>query len=329
MADARDISIFERHPRVTMAIFLLVVLLVFLLLAEVILKQRAGLGDPVLFVESATCGYLLRPHQDKIRFGGAHFRVNNLGLRADRDWDEDTSNRVLFLGDSVTYGGNHLSNEELFSEVAVRNLPGLESGNGGIPGWGVESVCALIVQEQFLPASIYVTTFIKDDFYRRLPTGKDKPYIWFESPRYALREAFILLWAKAEVSLGLRRRQYGDVNRRREASRAAAERAVTKLKEADELLESMGYRHLIYISPQRQQVLGEAAADSLVERLLRQNDVEADYIIDRLGLDRVGLKDRASWFQDDVHLTPKGHAVWGRLIEADLLDMIEEMGVSR
>src|SRR5437764_955827 len=78
-------------------------------------RRLTGLGRPVLFYEHPSFGYRLKPNQETWRFGGAHFKINNLGLRAESDWDASTGNKVLFLGDSVTYGGNHISNEDLFS----------------------------------------------------------------------------------------------------------------------------------------------------------------------------------------------------------------------
>ena len=159
-------SVFERHPRTTLAGVWLVFLLVFVVVAEVGLKRLSGLGRPVLFQAHPAYGYRLQPNQETWRFGGAHFKINNLGLRASGDWDADPKDKILFLGDSVTYGGNHISNRDLFSELAVKGIPGMQPGNAGIPNWGVENVHALVVKEKFLPASVYVTTFIEDDFYR-------------------------------------------------------------------------------------------------------------------------------------------------------------------
>jgi hypothetical protein len=302
-----------------MALIYAAMLLTFLLIAELTLRHRMGLGNPVLFEARPSCGYRLKPNQNRIRFEGAHFRINNLGLRADRDWDADPSNKVLFLGDSVTYGGNRIDNEELFSAVAVRDLPGLVSGNAGVPGWGVENVAALVVDEGFMPASVYVTTFIEQDFYRTLQLGRGQPYVWFEPPGSALREGFVFALARAKIRLGLRQRQFGKLDdARRIELRNRAEGAVVRLKEMDDLINSTGREHLIYLSPELNQVLGVAGPDTVVARLLAKHEVEATYILDRLDLDHVDHEERASWFKDGVHLTPKGHVVWGRLIEEDL-----------
>ena len=115
-------SVFERHPKKTLAAVWAVFLVLFVAAAEAGLKYFAGLGRPVLFDAHPAYGYRLKPNQETWRFGGAHFKINNLGLRAAADWDGSPEGKVLFLGNSVTYGGNHIANEALFSERAVHDL---------------------------------------------------------------------------------------------------------------------------------------------------------------------------------------------------------------
>ena len=307
-------SSFERHPKKTLALLLLVLLAAFTVIAEVALRRISGLGHPVLFSENRVYGYRLQPNQETWRFGGAHFKINNLGLRASSDWDGDVAGRILFLGDSVTYGGNHISNHELFSETAVLGLSGLRSGNAGIPNWGVENVYGLVVQEKFLPASIYVTTFIEDDFYRGLTMARNRPWIKYEQPRFALEELAEFVWYKyftntAEINRAERECEPPDVR---------VERAAAKLKEMDEFLKARGHVHLIFMSPTRKQVLGKLPIDTRVKAALEKNGLEVVYLLDRLPLASATEAQKRSWYQDNDHLTREGHAVWAGLIREKL-----------
>jgi len=306
-------SVFERHPRATLAGVWLVFLLLFAVVAEVGLKQLSGLGRPVLFQAHPAYGYRLQPNQETWRFGGAHFKINNLGLRAREDWDPGIKDKILFLGDSVTYGGNHISNHELFSELAASNLPGLRSGNAGIPNWGVENVYGLVVQEKFLPASVYVTTFIEDDFYRGLTSGRNKPWIKYEMPRFALEELAEFVWHKYFADT----REINRRERESEPADARVARAAAKLKEMDEFLKARGHRHLIFISPTRQQALGQRPPDARVKAQLDKHGVGAVYLLERLP--PAPAEERRAWYQDNDHLTAKGHAVWGRMIRDELI----------
>jgi hypothetical protein len=307
-------SVFERHPRATLACFWLAFFLLFTVVAEVALRKLTGMGHPVLFYSHPAYGYRMLPNQETWRFGGAHFKINNLGLRAKGDWDRGTRDKVLFLGDSVTYGGNHISNEDLFSEAAMRGLPELRSGNAGIPNWGVENVYGLVVREKFLPAGVYVTTFIEDDFYRGLQHGKNKPWIKYVQPHFALQELAEFVWYKYftdTVAINTRERE-------REPADVRVERAAAKLQEMDGFLKARGYPHVIFISPTRQQVLGERPLDLPVKAALARHGIAAVYLIDKPRLRAATAEEKRSWYQDNDHLTKKGHALWGELMHEDL-----------
>lgn len=307
-------SVFERHPRATLVCFWLGFFLLFAVVAELALKQLTGMGRPVLFYAHPSYGYRMLPNQETWRFGGAHFKINNLGLRARDDWDRGTQNKVLFLGDSVTYGGNHISNEDLFSETATKDMPGLRSGNAGIPNWGVENVHGLVVRGEFLPASVYVTTFIEDDFYRGLQSGHNMPWIKYVRPYLALQELAEFVWYKYFTNTQ-------EINRRDRESEPAevrVERAAVKLKEMDEFLKAGGYPHLIFISPTRQQVLKQRPLDERVHAQLEKHGVAAVYLLDKPRVRAASEQEKRSWYQDNDHLTKKGHAVWGELIGEEL-----------
>jgi hypothetical protein len=306
----REDSVFERHPKTTLAVVWLAFLVVFTVAAEVLLKKFFGLGRPVLFQAHPAYGYRLQPNQETWRFGGAHFKINNLGLRAQRDWDERTEGRIVFLGDSVTYGGNHVSNHELFSAVSLARLPGYESGNAGIPNWGVENVYGLVVEAQFLPADVYVSTFIEHDFYRGMPRGLKLPWVRYEPPQFALQELADFVWHK----FVLRTQQSNQRARASEPAEVRLARAAGKLRSMDAFLKARGYQHFIYISPTREQVLGEKPRDASVRAQLEKHGIAALYLLDAPIMRAAPPEERRAWFQDDVHLTPQGHAVWGELI---------------
>jgi hypothetical protein len=318
-----EASVFERHPKATLACIWLTFLLLFAVVAEIALKQLSGLGRPVLFHAHPSYGYRLLPNQETWRFGGAHFKINNLGLRARDDWDPGIQDKILFLGDSVTYGGNHISNHELFSEVAAKDLPGLRSGNAGIPNWGVENVYGLVVQEKFLPASVYVTTFIEDDFYRGLTSGRNKPWIKYETPRFALEELAEFLWHKYFANT----REINRLEREGEPVDVRVQRAAGKLRAMDEFLKAGGHRHLIFISPTRQQVLSQRPRDERVKAELDKHGVQAVYLLDKPRIVAASSEEKQSWYQDNDHLTSKGHAVWGELIREELLRALPKRDV--
>ena len=297
-----------------MAFFGIVALTLFLLVTEVLLQRVSGLGNPVLFFTHPDFGYRLQPNQETYRFGGSHFKINNLGLRAIEDWNSDIDDKIIFLGDSVTYGGNRISNEELFSELAIENMHGFESGNAGMPNYGVENVYGLVVESEFLPARYYVTTFIEEDFYRGLVLPENRPWIMTEKPRFALEEATRWLWYRYVANT----RATNQSNTERVPADVRREIAVKKLKIMDEFLKAKGLRHIIFISPSRAQVLEHKKIDADLKAELDKYEIPTIYLLDRIQSLDAPPNDKAGWFLDRHHLTSLGHEVWGAMMHEEL-----------
>ena len=105
--------------------------------SEIILQKFLGLGKPVIYDSNPIYGYRPLPDRDYKRFWGKTISFNNLSLRSEVDWDNNIQNKILFLGDSVTYGGSYISNLELFSYLSVKELKNyFISGNAGVNAWG-------------------------------------------------------------------------------------------------------------------------------------------------------------------------------------------------
>jgi hypothetical protein len=85
--------------------------------------RLAGLGNPPLYEFNLGYGYRLRPDQKITRHPGAVMTVNAAGLRSTEEWRPGAFTRVLFVGDSITYGGAAIDDTRLFSELVCKRLP--------------------------------------------------------------------------------------------------------------------------------------------------------------------------------------------------------------
>jgi hypothetical protein len=112
-----------KRYRVRLGIGALVVA-VLVVSAEIYLRVEYGAGHPVLAVRDQNCGYLLKPNQDVIRFGHHHVFINEQGMRSGAVAPKTTGTlRILFVGDSVTYGSTQVDQTEIFSERIHQGLP--------------------------------------------------------------------------------------------------------------------------------------------------------------------------------------------------------------
>ena len=121
----RPANIFERNQKKTIAIIVLLFIVLSTSLTELLLEKVYGLGNVVLYDSNPLYGFRPIPNQTILRSGYWYkpFKVkmafNNLALRAEDDWDDKKDDKILFLGDSVPYGGSCVDNKELLSYLAV------------------------------------------------------------------------------------------------------------------------------------------------------------------------------------------------------------------
>lgn len=148
-----------------------------------------GIGDPVLYYNDPCGGARPLPSQQVERLKGATVTVDENGYRTSQPEVEDAL-RILYLGDSVTWGGTSLDDKVLFSEVAAEVMRGkgeaVYAMNAGVNG------TALVNQaEIFLNCSdavdVLVWLFPWTDAYRNYATvGLLMPARF--KPRFALVE---------------------------------------------------------------------------------------------------------------------------------------------
>jgi lysophospholipase L1-like esterase len=77
-----------------------------------------GLGNPLLYYNDAWGGMRPVPNQQVKRFDGATVTIDENGFRSAVP-DQPGATRILFLGDSVTFGGSSVDDKELYSEVSA------------------------------------------------------------------------------------------------------------------------------------------------------------------------------------------------------------------
>lgn len=103
--------------------------LVFIIVAETSLRFIFGLGSPVLIMPdkgeaAGGYGYIPAPDQNVWRFF-AHNEINHFSMRSGDVSQTKTKGhiRVLFIGDSVTYGTTYIDQSCIFTTLVSRDLP--------------------------------------------------------------------------------------------------------------------------------------------------------------------------------------------------------------
>lgn len=113
---------------------------------ELSLRLILGLGNPVLYQHDPACGYLPVPNQNVTRFWKYHNQISAFGMRSAAVTQAKPAGtyRVLFIGDSVTYGTTHVDQSQIFTSLLQHDLPGVvhepvEVLNASTGAWAVDN----------------------------------------------------------------------------------------------------------------------------------------------------------------------------------------------
>ena len=278
------------------------------------LLRIVGVASLVLYEADPQCGYRLQPRQS-VRLRGNTISINSWGVRDARPLLSlpPSGRRILVLGDSVTWGGVYVNQEELFTSVLEAKLVDTEVVNAGVNGYSVAQMAALYDTRlrQLQPTTV-VLFAIPRDFTRPPLVFLTGDSVAFPTERPALA---------LPVAAGLFR-QFAYDRFRWEwlrpqpatlppSPQPSAESSLQdNVNAVEELRTSLGQsaRLLVVLFPTPVEPAGSPALAS-VEQALSERGVEHVNLGDKTKLS-------PDCFLDGVHLTAEGHRRVGEALAA-------------
>ena len=149
-----------------------------------------GWGDVVLFVPNKDWGFLMKPSQVVYTYGQP-VAINSLGLRGPELLQPKSSNskRIVFIGDSVTYGGGRISEEQLFCRIIESRARdegfNVEAVNVSAPAWSPQNWWGYVQKHGFYDADMVVLVLPECDLERRFSTMELGGH-WDHAPHFRL-----------------------------------------------------------------------------------------------------------------------------------------------
>ena len=280
--------------------------------ADVIAKRYLGLGEPVIYDSHALWGYSPRENRQYKRFDGDIVTINNVGVRGLEQWRDDGAN-ILFLGDSVTYGGSFIDDNQTFSTLTCADIPNWSCHNAGVNAYGILNMVARSRYDSRInTAPVRVFTFISGDFDRGLQKSNNAHFILRDTPDH-----FSALWEIANfVASMVNPKGWFGKNSDIQNSEILAEAQLVNRQFAldifvDELerLNSLGHSFLIVHSPSIQELDDQNLIDNNFVLSTLSSSFPENYVslVDpiRLRLEN----DRNVIYKDDVHYETIGHRI--------------------
>ncbi len=284
--------------------------------AEVLLRVVLGLGNPVLITPDAACAYVLKPNQSIYRFF-AYTRVNGDSMRSDdfAPIRPQGTLRLMFVGDSLTYGTSRVDQKQLFTEILHRDLPSIvhrpvEVLNASAGAWAPSNELSYLRSRGVFNSDIVLWVVNDGDLEQPRSTisevGDDLPQT---RPALAIGE----LWSRY-----LKRRLFHSGSRQDAGDSVAPNAAATIqqnlafFEEGNAFVETHGARLVMIYLPFRADIPQASANSQTILRewtsknhvpMLDLTSAEQAYSANEISLDH------------GVHFNAKGNAIVANAIE--------------
>ena len=281
-----------------------------------------GLGNPLLYKTNLSYRYYPKPNQNIERFGNKII-INNLALRSNDDWLEKDNDKtkIIFFGDSVTYGGSFLNNDNLFSSLVCAELNlknnSYKCGNAGVNGYGSDNINNRIIYGD-LDSDIYIITLIGDSSFRSLVNIGSTPS-HSELPKYlpALKEfTYWILW---RVMMNLRQNDWwfkGNIDQNYNIAKLSLNNLKNTL---NNIVKNEKKKVFVILHPNKDQL---SPIDNLNRKillikydLLKDEFMKKENYFEVINLEEEIKKlNSSNIYYDDVHLSKDGHKFFSEQI---------------
>lgn len=302
-------------------IAVLAISMVIALLAAEYSLRIFGLGSPVIYKTNLSYRYYPEANQKNKRLRNSTVSINDNNLRAVNNWSATADSRILFFGDSVTYGGSYIDDSQLFSEITCSNLTRQTSknylcGNAGVNAYGVDNIANRIAFDSIDNEDWIIVTLIGGDVFRSLQNISALPF-FLQKPEHfpALQE---LAMHSSYNSINFLRGS----NAESIADNKIALISLNRLKKVLNEEAAKGKRVILIISPDKIELQNQKP--NIGYRLIQQVFGESDsksYVLDMLNYLKKEKAD--NYYYDSVHLEVEGHKIYADVISDYILTKIK------
>ena len=274
-----------------------------------------NLNSNIIYYSSNFYGYYHLPEQNIMRRGEKIF-IDKMGNRNNNNNTFQNSN-LFFLGDSITYGGSAVSNEETFSFLTSKNL-NENYLNISANGWGIDNMLNFVeFYDLYKNNALYVLTCINDCFTRSL-RKIEQNFLFEKKQKSAVLVVGQYLAYKFNEYLKLPSQV--DIDFSLKDNFKTIKSSLQKLSEFNKKLKSINSKLLIIYSPNHDYLRNlltksnyyeDETRNQIFNNLLEQN--LKFYDLGKL-FNEKELNNFGNFYIDAVHLSEEGHKLYSEII---------------
>ena len=288
-----------------------------------------GLGQPLIYNQSNLVGYYPRETQKITQFRNSTITIDEFGFRNSKSFNNNDV-KIIFFGDSVTFGGSYIDDQETFTEKTCHNInrgtakKNISCANAGVNAYGVRNMIARIRYEQSVHRDFtLVITVLEGDFDRNFAQIKSLPF--FVGSPYKLipasSELISLVLDKARFAFRNGSGSMANTQSDRTLNIQAQMEREASLNELRNLLlarKNLGLQSIVVWSPSKTEIINDLKPEVKLslEEYLTQAEIPFIDINKYLDKNKDNLD---SLFFDEVHLDKLGHKKYAQIISDYLI----------
>jgi lysophospholipase L1-like esterase len=271
------------------------------LLTETYLRY-IGLGDPIRYDSNYIYGYAPKKNQKKKRLKNSTITINNLGLRTLDNWEIEEKKRIVFFGDSITYGGSYIDDNETFSHLVCEKMQDHICGNAGVNAYSIINIVMRSRYDHRLNnISKYIFLVAPGDFYREYADSKTA-HFYLNKKNFILpatMEALSFLSTKYDLNNYISKKNdtYGNQNKT-----DLIDYSVELLFEEIQRLKNLNKDVYLIYTIEKDDKFSKKKINKYILEKIKDKKYENFFSLEEV------LNDD-QYFYDSVHYTKKGHEV--------------------
>jgi hypothetical protein len=305
--------------KVSSTIIFLTIFILSMFFLEFLLKMY-GLGEPIIYETNTSYRYAPKPNQSVVRLNKSKITINKKGLRATQEWDSKNLNKILFFGDSVTYGGSYIDDKEIFSEIVCGNLNKDNNkkylcGNAGVNAFGVDNIKNRILHGEVKDSEWMVITLIEEGGFRSLQNVMSIP-AFLDKPRLFPAIQEICLYLTWKVNVFLRSGyNYNNTTQTKKITNSINifQESFRNLNNTLIIESTKGKKILVVFHPSKESILSgiESKEYKLMKKIFNQEKSKLLFL-DMFSI--IKSSSSSNLYYDSVHLDKNGHLLFAEKI---------------
>lgn len=275
-----------------------------------------GLGSPILYERDPSFGYFTKPNQHTRRLF-ARTSTNSLGMRSPEFTLAKAPGtlRLMFLGDSITYGTTQVNQDDIFAELVRKDLSSelhrqVEEINASANAWAISNEDAFLQARGTYNSDCVLLVLNSGDLDQPFSTFSDVAGAQTARPLTAIGELLTRLLALPNHS------SEHDAGTTIETDLAIEQTNLQKLSEMASFARAHGSNFLLVFVPFRREIT-QGADRSAQDPLRRWAESEGIELLDLTSAVSV-YETKAVTLRDGVHFNALGHRLLADALEKNL-----------